>query len=517
MKDVGPALPGEGPEREIFLVALGRMSEQCEPPQLIRECPFSIDLPTGGRGCGEECLELLAAEHSPHGNDLVLGDSGLVARPRHKTVVKRSTITSAGIRAFDATETYYRDSSTLPVRRWNTVALMVALRDIGLTDPDEREPGAQEVLGDCVAELVRRGFDVDTHLRPYVAHRMTYVIPAAVAGRTAVGRPPEVASVIGRLIAWRDSMRRFEVRSEGLDAGTEMVTEPFRISPELRQMLEFTLIGEFSKRVNEQVSVSSIWDLLAWDVVPEMGRDTAADAPAGTEKGQLNVAIWLFDRFTETYLRDWDKESLRLEWRYRAGMIDCPVPEDQLQFRRLDDLELASRLADLAATSDEKESRHHHLTVTGIRLLVAGERGAATALFDTAREFDWADALIHNNYGFCILPDDPAVALVALEYAASNGLQMTVNIVNRMLALHWLGRSAAALVIADDAMDRWSDLDSRSSYLWSFVGGRSETTLLQNVCPRCYLVRLAAAIAEASGDATEVERWGRRLAKLTHG
>jgi hypothetical protein len=310
-----PTLPSKGPEREIFLVALERMSEQCEPPHLIRECPFSIDLPTGGRGCGEECLKLLAAEDSTHGDDLVLGASGLVARhrsqPPHKLAVNRSTGTSGGERAFDAMETYYRDSSTLPVRRWNTVALMVALREIGLADPDKRQSGAQDVLGDCVAELVRRGFDVDLHLRPYIAHRLSHAIPAAVAGRTAVGRPPQPATVIGRLIAWRDSMSRSDVSSERVERGAERLAQRFRVSPDLGRILEFTLIGDFAKRVQEWARVSSIWELFAWEVAPEMRHDTAPHLSAVTEQDQLNVAIWLFDRFTETYLRDWRRESLR--------------------------------------------------------------------------------------------------------------------------------------------------------------------------------------------------------------
>ena len=52
-------LPSQGPEREIFLVALKRMSEQCCAPNLLEECPFSVDVPQGGRGCLEECLKLL--------------------------------------------------------------------------------------------------------------------------------------------------------------------------------------------------------------------------------------------------------------------------------------------------------------------------------------------------------------------------------------------------------------------------------------------------------------------------
>lgn len=515
MNDGEASPPSVGAEREIFFVSLARMSEQCEPPHLIRECPFSIDLPTGGRGCGEECEALLATERSPRPSDLILGESGLAARPRPNPAVKQSTTTPDHERAFDAMETYYRDSSTLPVRQWSTVALMVALREIGSLDPDEREPGAEHVWGNCVAELVRRGFDVETHLRPYIAHRMAFAIPATVAGVTALGRPAKASSVIERLISWRDSMRHFEV-SDRPETGTELVLHRSRVSPDLRQMLEFTLMGEFAKRVQEQVRVLSIWELFAWDIGPEMLRDPLPHAPTDSEQDQLNVAIWLFDRFTQTYLREWGKESLRLEWRHRAGLIQCSVPEDQMHFRRLDDLDIASRLADLAVSHDERGSRHDHLTKTAVRLLAAGERGAAAALFDTARQFDWADALIQNNYGFCILPDDPEAALVALEYAGSTGLHTTVNTANRMLALHWLGRPAAALAIADGALEHWNDLDSHPSYLWDFVGTRSEATLLDGVCPRCYLIRLATAVAEASGDLTEIERWSRRLTKLTH-
>lgn len=515
MNDAEAALPNDGPEREVLLVALARMSELCEPPNLIQECPFSVDLPAGGRGCGAECEVVLAAELSPRRTDLILGESGLAARQRPNLGANRSKKTLDHERAFDAKETYYRDSSTLPVRRWSTVALMVALKEIGLADPDERKPGAEDILGDCVAELVRRGFDVDTHLRPYFAQRMALAITATVAGVTALGRPPKASSVVERLIAWRDSMRRFEVPERPV-AGTELVPQGFRLSPDLRQMLEFTLIGDFAKHVQEQTRASSIWELFAWDIGPEMRHDPFPHAPADSEQDQQNVAIWLFDRFTETYLREWSKESLRMEWRHRVGLIRRPVPEDQMHFRRVDDLTLASCLADLAVSNDERESRHDHLTKTAVRLLAAGERGAAAALFDTAREFDWSDALIQNNYGFCVLPDDPEVALVALEYAGSTGLHTTVNTANRMLALHWLGREAAALVIAENAMEHWDDLDSHPSWLWDFTGNRSQTTLLDGVCPRCYLVRLAGAVAEASGDTTEVERWGRRLAKLTH-
>lgn len=47
-----------------------------------------------------------------------------------------------------------------------------------------------------------------------------------------------------------------------------------------------------------------------------------------------------------------------------------------------------------------------------------GEREAATALFEAAIALNDSDAVAHNNLGFCLLPDRPKDALVALERAA---------------------------------------------------------------------------------------------------
>jgi hypothetical protein len=59
-------LPSAGLERVIFLRALQQFSDECETPELQPECPFSVDLPSGGRGCGEECMDLLAKFGDPY-------------------------------------------------------------------------------------------------------------------------------------------------------------------------------------------------------------------------------------------------------------------------------------------------------------------------------------------------------------------------------------------------------------------------------------------------------------------
>ena len=81
-------LPSAGPEREIFLRALRAYSEACTPPALTPGCPFAIEIAPGRRGCGDECLTLLA-EHGAPGpvEEFAVGEFHVVRnrrpRPRH--------------------------------------------------------------------------------------------------------------------------------------------------------------------------------------------------------------------------------------------------------------------------------------------------------------------------------------------------------------------------------------------------------------------------------------------------
>lgn len=49
-----PELPQDPREREILLRALRRYSDDCEPPELTPDCPYSEKAGPGLRGCGNE-------------------------------------------------------------------------------------------------------------------------------------------------------------------------------------------------------------------------------------------------------------------------------------------------------------------------------------------------------------------------------------------------------------------------------------------------------------------------------
>lgn len=160
----------------------------------------------------------------------------------------------------------------------------------------------------------------------------------------------------------------------------------------------------------------------------------------------------------------------------------------------------------------ERDSR---LTRSAVNMLESGHRSAAVALFDAVRQTDWDDAQLHNNYGFCLLPEAPGPALVALETAYEKGFTNAVNRANRAICLFRINRGAAALEVIEDAMDVWSELETDPSWLWAFDGDWSAPDLLYE-CPRCYLVRLGCYIAEVTDDETTIARWRRRRDNLQH-
>lgn len=211
----------------------------------------------------------------------------------------------------------------------------------------------------------------------------------------------------------------------------------------------------------------------------------------------------MIDRFTETYLKDWNTDSLRLEWRYQQGSEEPPCSQRELAARSIDINDLARTLAQAAA--NPVSDTLTEIKITAIRLLMSGRYNTAAAMFDAARQDNWDDPELQNNYGFCLLTDNPLEALKALELAAKLGFSPTVNICNRVLALFKLGRHATALEVADQAIERWSDLNLDPSFLWDFT--TSEPKLLTRVRPRWYLLELATYVADASGNELVAARW----------
>jgi hypothetical protein len=264
------------------------------------------------------------------------------------------------------------------------------------------------------------------------------------------------------------------------------------------------ITGQFAERIRIWAGTASVDDLIKWHP-PTIDDFLAYDLGRESElRAEGRRPRWVIDRFTQTYLKDWSTDSLKLEWRYQQSAEEPPCPAQEMPGRSVDTNDLARALAQ-ATTSSSASDMMTVFLPTAVRLLQEGNRGAAAAMFDAARHEQWDNAEFHNHFGFCLLPDDPGGALEALEIASRLGYRQTVNVYNRVLALFRMGRHAAALEIAERAIDRWKDLDTDPSYLWDFTS--PEPKLLDNENPRSYLVNLAAHVARASGNEAAAVQW----------
>lgn len=511
-------LPESGPEREIFLQALRRFSDECESPDLIAECPFSINLPGGGRGCGEECLELLnryGVSRSTRG--IPIGNSEVTAHPMGRPRRPASHLSSA--KPFDAAESFYRDSDDPDRSTWETVSLFYALKSVYLATPDSLlDPYRSEKLSSAAAELRRREFDVDELLRCGLRSRLgTTLAIATVMPDLLAAQPPKKDGEDGstrapELLApppagWPELLDEYLVLKDPLTSGAS------KMDVAVHRLLAVVL-GGFLDRLQLWAGTAPTDDLVNWRP-PTIDEFLAyALENESAIKAQCRRPLWLMDRFTETYLKDWNTDSLRLEWRYQQGSEEPPYPRRQLAAGRLIDInDLARTLAQ--ATANPVSDKLLEIKATAARLLRSGRRNTAAAMFDAARQDNWDDPELQNNYGFCLLLDDPLEALKALELAAKLGFSYTVNVCNRLLALFMLGRHAAALEVAEQAIERWDDLDQDPSYLWDFTS--SEPKLLTRARPRPYLLDLATHVADASGNELVAARWHNLNSRLTGG
>jgi len=147
-------------------------------------------------------------------------------------------------------------------------------------------------------------------------------------------------------------------------------------------------------------------------------------------------------------------------------------------------------------------------------MLREGRRQSAAAIFEAIARVSPGDAAAHNNFGFCLLPDDPGKALEELETAASLGMASRgTNVGNRMLALCRLDRTVSALALAEEYFEGGADRETanRPAFMWSFE--LDDPKLLEVGDVAVYVAELAAHSSVSAGDAQLGARWSDRAAR----
>jgi hypothetical protein len=278
--------------------------------------------------------------------------------------------------------------------------------------------------------------------------------------------------------------------------------------------------GRFAELARAWVKIATQDELIAWRPPRDPNEVLTLASIEAVTKEEKETYRWLVDRFTKTYLNDWSKESLYLEWRYLHAELVAPCSPVEMRQRRIADSDvskaIASRVAPEHKDRDSDEPLEapmlsiDQLVSAAAEFLQAGRRSAAAALFEAAKRDNPDNPEVRNNYGFCILPDDPERGLQEIYAADELGFTpRCVNLANRMYGLFRLRRYASALEVAE----RLFGEDDHEAWLWDWRK-EPENTTIQCVNARSYGVQFALDIAQETGDSAQANLWATRADEL---
>lgn len=472
------SLPESGKERDIFLVALREFSDGCEAPQLTPECPF-FEVTKTGPSCGEQCQDLLAEHGAPRSSSFIELGEGFKLYPRKKRRPRRGL--TDDVRPFDATAIKLRDTDR-PTSDRHTVSLLSTVENEISIPPhlsDDLE-SRNYLVGACLKELARRGFD-EKLTRAGIVERLAFSMCIIYVGSPILLEMTDVSS--------------YQPQEDWSRLGQEWLGHSRREDT----VVQFVSLvkGEFFDAMQRWVSHLSIDEMLAWTAPSDLNELLRAENSFTTDESTRG--LWLYQRFTSTYVDDWATSSLHLEWQYLHGsQVGC-CPPDEMRSRKVLVNEVATGLATRAtekwsstSSPDEATYRHNDFVRIAADYLAAGRHDAAISMYEALHKISPNDRQVTNNLGFCLLPRDPQRALCLFDQAwGLRGKKEAVTVANRMLALHVLGRNGEAL----SSLPRLSECECANSKSWLWVRQHDGSYHLESdAYPAEYANRLARHI-----------------------
>lgn len=442
-----PELPQDRRERAIFLQALREYSENCEPPELTPDCPFSTRVRPGEWGCGEECMDLLARHGAPGPSEEIEIGEDLVARRIRRPRARR--VRSPVAKAYDAREIYLSEKDIGPPAAWRLASVLTGLIELIQKPPPAEAFRATQRLVD-IDELIRcaesKGLDLDRHL---LLHLRFYTASA----------------VFHELVAHRDSESGpfADTARQGWLALAGEYLQSDKAGEAIKPLS--SAYRELSTTVFSWARTAPKDDLFEW-VAPSA---PVTDHSAPPRDKSADDGIWIIHRFTKTYVDEWSISALRNEWRYLHGQYPSPCDPREMRVRHVSPDEIAPVMADrLANKRDPHTDLTNMLVGPALTFLEDGRRTEAAALFEATLSHDHNSAHTLNNLGFCLLPDDPEQALRHLDEALETGqADAELTNANRLVALILLGRWTSACDLATSHLTRHADSEPRPSvWLW---------------------------------------------------
>ena len=432
-------LPEDQREREIFLRALRLYSETCEAPELLPDCPFSIDVSPGQRSCGEECLDLLeryGGSHVVEGFDM---GNGIVIRQIRNIQARGDMLQE---KAYDAREIYLADQDKGAPRNWRLPSVLQ-----GLIEELSNRPSVD------IQSHKKRKNRIEEFVRIVEEHDINF------EGKIL----PNLRPIIGAFAIASLYYGIYETNSDQKDTWKVFlkdIVEKFENS--IEDQLDDYVILHFVKWAN----TASFDDLVDW-IPPKEAISLEIDST----KLEMDInGKWIMDRFTQTYLDKWSTDSLCKEWLYIQGKEQAPCLLSDMQLREIPMDRISAVMADRLTQGQTHSSLAllSNLVGPSLDFIKEGRRMEAAALFEASIRLDSTSADAYNNLGFCILPDNPIKALKYFEKALELGdiySNRHIYIANRILALSILGKRTLVIQEAQNFIcPDWAK--GRGTYMW---------------------------------------------------
>lgn len=407
-------------------------------------------------------------------------------------------------RPFDAAELLMRERPGSPRREWATVSLIMSLRD-GLVMPpgDGLDAERLERLSETVEVLTARGIDGDSLVRYGMGTDLVSAIVSTVVLPFVLNRlPGESPSIESSPAGWEQLL---------ISPGAQKDFEPSDKTDVTKWLLHF-LSTEPIELLRYWVESFPLPELLGWVCPdPQALQDARSFNPLEYEIGAKYR--WVVERFTKTFLIHWSTGSLHLEYRWLKGEVGAPCPDREMGARSTALIDVNAEIA-ARAVRDNPDREKPPIRVDQIKrqaldFLREGRRTAAATLFEAFIGVSPLDPEAHNNFGFCLIPDDPERALKAFEEATRLKFPWKAMIThNQMMAYTALGQPRLAVSIASNAWDFINEANtSNPAILWEIHG---ELWRLADTADAAYEVaRLASSITQDMAG-SEHDLWERR-------
>lgn len=412
----------EAKKSRLLYRALAQYSNACEAPELTPSCPFYTLGRDGVPVCAEECKDILSDELAPvlMPDALDLG-GGLQAIPRARP--RRPPAEDR--RPFDAKAIYLHEKSR-DIETWSMTSLLVGLKQqFAWHKADQDDPVDPARVELIKSELARRNIDFETTVR--------YGLSSAIS-----------ASILFLVL---------DVLFDHADDDLGWVSLIREVDPSF---------GEADDTGARAISMEPLGHIRAWiasapleDVMDHRVRQTAEELTRLRQEGAGQTpdgdALWLVDRFTETYISRWSQSSWQREWRYQHSQRPGCCPAGMMRDRTVDVNEIAQHLAEVGAKHAGNEEHLDEPTrlidpgqfvPLAAEALGRGDREEAVSIFRMLERIRPGDSDVTNNLGFCLLPDARKEAIECFERT----LQRPPP---RLASMTWLNLAIAQFLCGD--------------------------------------------------------------------